>query len=110
MRIGRDLREARERAGLSQRELARRSAVAQPNIARIESGDQVPRVDTLDRLLRACDARLEVTSWAGRGVDRSQIRELLGMTPLERIERLVQEANALEAFPRGRLARSAAPA
>jgi hypothetical protein len=84
--------------------------VAQPNIARIESGEQVPRVDTFDRLLRACDARLEVASWRGRGVDRTQIRELLAMTPLERVERLVQEAKALDAFPLGRLARPATPA
>lgn len=48
-----DLRTARERAGLTQRALAARSGVPQPHIARIESGQVVPKPETVDRLLRA---------------------------------------------------------
>lgn len=90
------LRNARRAAGLSQRELARRARVAQPAIARIESGGVVPRVDTLEGLLRACGHNLEVTRRAGAGVDRSVIRELLRLTPRQRLDLAVTEANNLD--------------
>jgi transcriptional regulator with XRE-family HTH domain len=69
MNTARVLRYARRRAGLTQRELAERSGVPQPSIARIERGASTPRVDTFDRLLRACDLMLEVESVLGRGED-----------------------------------------
>lgn len=49
----------RKGAGLSQRELALRTGVAQPTIARIEGGRVDPRVTTLERLLskRRADER-----------------------------------------------------
>lgn len=90
------LRNARRAAGLSQRELARRARVAQPAIARIESGGVVPRVDTLEHLLRACGHSLEVRPRAGSGVDRSVIRELLRLTPRQRLDLAVTEANNLD--------------
>lgn len=52
------VREARERAGLSQRTLASRCKTSQPAIARYESGLTVPRTDTLERLLAACGEEL----------------------------------------------------
>lgn len=55
-----------------------------------------PRADTLDRLLAACGARLVVEDRPGSGVDRSTIRELLRLTPDERLELAAREANALE--------------
>ena len=58
---------ARRGAGLTQRQLAARSGVPQPTIARIESGRQVPRVDTLERLLDACGWELEMTPRRGEG-------------------------------------------
>lgn len=47
------LRELRERAGLSQSQLASRSGVAQPNIAAYESGRRTPSVAMVDRLRSA---------------------------------------------------------
>ncbi|MDQ3646592.1 MAG: helix-turn-helix domain-containing protein [Actinomycetota bacterium] len=90
------LRNARRAAGLSQRELARRAQVAQPAVARIESGGVVPRIDTLDGLLRACGYTLEVALRAGSGVDRSVIRQLLQLTPRERLDLAVAEAHNLD--------------
>ena len=90
------LRNARRAAGLSQRDLAHRARVAQPAIARIESGGVVPRVDTLEHLLRACGHSLAVTRRAGFGVDRSLIRELLRLTPRQRLDLAVTEANNLD--------------
>lgn len=48
--IGEALRHRRREAGLSQRQLAQRSGVPQPNIAAYESGRRAPAVATLDRL------------------------------------------------------------
>lgn len=47
------LRELRVRAGLSQSQLARRSGVAQPNIAAYESGRRNPSATMVDRLRSA---------------------------------------------------------
>ena len=90
------LRYARRSAGLSQRELARRSGVPQPAIARIEAGLTNPRTDTLKRLLEPCGFRLELAPIAGQGVDRSAIRRLLRLTPVERATLAVREGRALE--------------
>lgn len=90
------LRNARRAAGLSQRELARRARVAQPAVARIEAGGVVPRVDTLEHLLRACGHTLEVTRRAGSGVDRSVVRQLLKLTPRQRLDLAVTEAKNLD--------------
>jgi predicted transcriptional regulator len=90
------LRNARRAAGMSQRELARRAGVAQPAVARIEAGGVVPRVDTLERLLRASGHTLEVNRRAGSGVDRSVIRELLRLTPRQRLDLAVSEAGNLD--------------
>lgn len=53
------VRRARQRAGLSQGDLARRAGTSQPAISRYESGASSPSVETLDRLLAAMGARLE---------------------------------------------------
>ena len=49
------LREWRERKALSQRDLARRAAVSQYSISKIETGQQKPRPSTLRRLAEALD-------------------------------------------------------
>jgi transcriptional regulator with XRE-family HTH domain len=80
---GRMLREARLRAGLTQRELAAKSGIPQETIARIERGRADPRVNTLDRLLAACEFGLEVMPRLGIGIDRTQIHERLD-SPMDR--------------------------
>jgi predicted transcriptional regulator len=96
MDVASTLRNARRAADLSQRELGRRAGVAQPAVARIEAGGVIPRVDTLERLLRACGHTLEVARRAGAGIDRSVIRELLRLTPRQRLDLAVTEAHNLE--------------
>jgi transcriptional regulator with XRE-family HTH domain len=78
---------ARRSAGLTQRNLAERTGVAQPTIARIEAGRQIPGVDLLDRLLRACGWQLDMTVERGTGVDRSLIEDCLAVSPPERLGR-----------------------
>jgi transcriptional regulator with XRE-family HTH domain len=84
---GRMVREARQRAGLTQRGLAAKAGIPQETIARIERGRTDPRVGTLDRLLEACGYGLESMPRLGIGVDRTQIREMLDLTPSQRLRR-----------------------
>lgn len=82
---GRMLRDSRHRAKLTQRELAAKAGIPQETIARIERGRADPRVNTLDRLLAACEFGLEVMPRLGIGIDRTQIQALLRLSPSERL-------------------------
>lgn len=95
------LSEARRAARLTQRELARRSGVAQPAISRIERGHLSPRVATLDRLLRACGKGIELVVRPGTGVDRTLIRERLGLSEAERVRLSVAGWAATRPFRHG---------
>lgn len=53
--------EAREKKGLSQRELAKLSGVKQPAIARLESMKVMPQVDTLLKILTPLGYTLSIT-------------------------------------------------
>ena len=51
---------AREKSGLSQRELARLSGVKQPAIARMESMRATPQIDTLLKVLNPLGYTIEI--------------------------------------------------
>lgn len=53
VRLGARLRELRLEAGLTQAELARRTGIHRPNIARVEAGRHTPSLETLSRLATA---------------------------------------------------------
>src|SRR5260221_4366153 len=67
LKLARQLRDARERAGLTQGELAARAGTKQPNIARLESGRVVPRLALLQKIARALGRRLDVRLVGARG-------------------------------------------
>jgi len=54
------LREARERAGLTQAELAERACVARSVVTAYEKGHRSPGIALLSRLLAAADCQLKV--------------------------------------------------
>lgn len=54
------IRESRERAGLSQRALAERAGTSGPAISMYESGERMPRVDTLQRIVDASGASITI--------------------------------------------------
>lgn len=56
-KLGELLREARERRGISQRALARRSGIAQPAISRIERGEESPSFERFAYLLSCLGLR-----------------------------------------------------
>jgi transcriptional regulator with XRE-family HTH domain len=83
---GRLIRDARQLAGLTQAELARRLGTTQSAVSNWERGHDTPRVDTLARILEACGFVADVTFRRQDDVDRAQLRENLTMTPAERLE------------------------
>ena len=56
-RLGKRIRELRLAAGLTQAELARRTGIHRPNIARVEAGRHTPSLATLSRLASAIGVR-----------------------------------------------------
>lgn len=71
------IREARTAAGLTQAELARRAGTSQPAIAAYESGNKMPRVATLERLLAATGANLTASPARERTRPSGRLARLL---------------------------------
>ena len=82
------VRHARRRAGLTQRDLARRARTAQSVVARIERGLTSPSWRTLSRLLAAAGFEL---------------RADLGLRPTPRSHMLADVARILQLSPQQRL-------
>ena len=62
MDIGREIRRAREEAGLTQAELAERAGTSQAALSAYENGRKQPSVETLSRILAAAGAGLRIES------------------------------------------------
>jgi transcriptional regulator with XRE-family HTH domain len=88
MRSATLIREARLRAGLTQRELAERLDLPQQNISRWERGKVRPSFETLQDVLGACD--LELALQLARRDDSIDplLDQALARTPAERVQRL----------------------
>jgi transcriptional regulator with XRE-family HTH domain len=95
MDIGKAVRQARRRVGLSQRELAERTDVPQSTIARVESGLVDPRTSTVVKLLAACGEELEAQPRLGEGVDTSTMRDNLRFDHTQRFDHAVAAARNL---------------
>jgi predicted nucleotidyltransferase len=75
------IRRTRQRAGLSQIELARRAGTSQSALARYETGAALPTLPTLERLLQGCGRQLQlrVTSAREKSSHGSSARGRLGL-------------------------------
>jgi transcriptional regulator with XRE-family HTH domain len=94
---GNDLvREARKRAGMTQRDLADRAGTTQSAIARLESGRTRPAFDDVLRLVRLCGFDLDVMLVTDDDSDRAQAAALRGLTPSERVERAQHAARVFD--------------
>lgn len=99
MGMGSDLiREARRRAGLTQRELAERAGTTQSAIARVESGRVDPGFETVRRLMRLCGFNLLVALDPYDDSDLWQASQLLKRSPGERLDYMVRGANTVESM------------
>ena len=86
---GKLLADARQRAGVTQAELAKRLTISQAAVAQLERADSNPRLATLDRALRAVGVELLVTTRPRRPtVDEGLIRQQLELAPTERLRGL----------------------
>ena len=98
------LREARTKAGLSQRELARRAATAQSVVARIEGGQTSPSWDTLNGLLDAAGFGVEARL-AERAVEvgavLDDIPRILALSAEDRLHELRNADRFLSSIRRG---------
>ena len=85
--LRRALKDAREKRGWSQRDLASRLGIAQRHISGIESGKIVPRYDTLLEFIRMLDRDLLMVPRALVPVVQSLVRDHLKDQPGEDEER-----------------------
>jgi transcriptional regulator with XRE-family HTH domain len=92
--------EARRRAGITQRELARRLGTHQPVVARWEGGKTEPDFRTVVRVVRACGLDLNVSLSLADDHDLTLIRRELKVLPHERLSRMVEAVKALSAMER----------
>ena len=60
LELGIEIALRREELGLTQKELANRTAIKQPMIARIEKG-QIPTLPTLQKIAQALDSSITIT-------------------------------------------------
>jgi len=94
----RTLRRARLDAGLSLRALAARAGTSHATLAAYEAGRAVPRIDTLDRVLRAAGYATDIeVEWRpdateaerrAKGEELRQALELAAMFPARHARRL----------------------
>jgi transcriptional regulator with XRE-family HTH domain len=90
-RGGELIREARLRAGLTQKELSELTGRERSVIARWEQGVISPPVDSLMEIIHACGFDLPLALMPVDKTADEELREALLETPSERVERLVRE-------------------
>ena len=84
------IREARRRAGLTQRQLAERAGKAPSVIGRWERGEVKPPLETVVELIRACGLDLGFGIYeSDDGHDLALILQALRRTPAERVETML---------------------
>lgn len=97
--IGNDLvREARRRAGLTQRALAEKAGTTQSALARLEAGRTSPSFDLVLRLVRLCGLDLDIMLVERDDSDWQQALELRDLSRAERISYGVDVANKMLAI------------
>jgi transcriptional regulator with XRE-family HTH domain len=79
------IKAARERAGLTQKQLAQRMSVSQPVVARLERRGANPRLSTLDRVIAATGHGLDLTLTPPFGIDETMIAADLELTADQRL-------------------------
>lgn len=87
------IRDARQAAGITQLEMAKRAGTAQPAVAAYESGARTPNLATLQRLLGACEYDVELLTRPRMRRGATSLAEI-GQTITEDLEQ-GQEHDAL---------------
>ena len=79
------IKRARQAAGMTQAELAKRARMKQPEIARLEARGANPTLSTLKRVVAATGHSVKLELGSGAGIDETLIAASLGETPTERL-------------------------
>lgn len=90
--LGQVLRDARLRAGVSQKQLAIRTGFAAPALSRIENGRESPSFERLAMCLEALgfESALELRPLAGSRADPVHLAAEVDLTPAQRLESLFE--------------------
>lgn len=90
--LGRLLRDARRRAGVSQRQLAIRTGIAPPSLSRIENGRESPSFERFATCMEALGfkPRVELHVLVGSRVDPAHLAAEARLTPAQRLESLFE--------------------
>lgn len=91
------IREARQRAGLTQTALATRVGTTQSVVARWETGGAQPSLETLIRLIRACGLELQMSLTEADPNEVSLIERNLALSPTERLDQLIRTVEFIRA-------------
>ena len=92
------IKRARQAAGMTQSELAKRARMKQPEIARLEARGANPTLSTLKRVVAATGHNLKLELDSGAGIDETLIAASLKETPTQRLrehEKLLKTAQKL---------------
>jgi transcriptional regulator with XRE-family HTH domain len=90
--LGQVLRDARHRAGVSQKQLAIRTGIAAPAISRIENGHESPSFERLTTCLEALGfaPSVELRPLGGSRADLVHLAAEAELTPAQRLESLFE--------------------
>ena len=90
--LGQILRDARRRAGVSQRQLAIRTGIAAPSISRIENGRESPSFERFAACLEALgfEPTVELRELSGSRADPNHLAAEAQLTPSRRLESLFE--------------------
>jgi transcriptional regulator with XRE-family HTH domain len=92
--VGEVVRDARRRSGYTQAQLASAAGTTQSAIARLEAPGANPRLQTLEKVLRAMGYSLNLSAELPE-VDERQILDHLRLTPTQRLARFEAERDSL---------------
>ena len=90
--LGQILRDARRRAGVSQRELAIRSGIAAPSVSRIENGRESPSFERFATCMEALgfEPSVELHELGNSQADPDHLAAEAQLTPSQRLESLFE--------------------
>ena len=89
MNVSSVIQKTRQRAGLTQADLAQRVGTTQSAISRLENGHVRPSIETIERLAKACGATLELRLRTPEA-PTAEFESNLSLTPVGRLDQLIR--------------------
>ena len=89
MNVSSVIQKTRQRAGLTQADLAQRVGTTQSAISRLENGRVRPSLETIERLAKACGATLELRLRTSEA-PTAEFESNLSLTPAGRLDQMIR--------------------